>query len=106
MMDGLYASSQSRIARTALPIGTLCTAHSCLYGGGAPCWRQEPSILSRSVAGAAAFGYPNSTAFKRAAVTAAISRAGFSLPVSGQIAYFMPFHTLMFTACDPIYDTP
>ena len=40
--------------------------------------------------------------FKRAAVIAAISRAGFSLAVSSQIAYFMPFHTLIFTVCDPI----
>jgi hypothetical protein len=44
----------------------------------------------------------DSTALKRAAVIAAISRAGFSLPVSGQIAYFMPFHTLMFTVYDPV----
>jgi hypothetical protein len=44
----------------------------------------------------------DSTALKRAAVIGAISRAGFSLAVSGQIAYFMPFHTLMFTVCDPI----
>jgi hypothetical protein len=40
--------------------------------------------------------------FKRAAVIAAINRAGFSLAVSGEIAYFMPFHTLLFTVCDPV----
>jgi hypothetical protein len=44
----------------------------------------------------------DATALKRAAVIAAISRTGFSLAVSGQIAYFMPFHTLMFTVCDPV----
>ena len=44
----------------------------------------------------------DSTVFKRAAVIAAISRAGFNLGVSGQIAYFMPFHTLIFTICDPV----
>ena len=44
----------------------------------------------------------DSTVFKRAAVIAAINRAGFSLAVSGQIAYFMPFHTLLFTVCDPV----
>jgi hypothetical protein len=44
----------------------------------------------------------DATEFKRAAVIAAINRAGFSLAVSGQIAYFMPFHTLMFTVCDPV----
>jgi hypothetical protein len=44
----------------------------------------------------------DSTAFKRAAVIAAINQAGFNLAVSGQIAYFMPFHTLMFTVCDPV----
>jgi hypothetical protein len=44
----------------------------------------------------------DATALKRAAVITAISRTGFSLAVSGQIAYFMPFHTLMFTVCDPV----
>jgi hypothetical protein len=44
----------------------------------------------------------DATVFKRAAVIAAISRAGFSLAVSGQIAYFLPFHNLLFTVCDPV----
>jgi hypothetical protein len=39
--------------------------------------------------------------FKRAAVIAAINRAGFSLAVSGQIAYFLPFHTVLYEICDP-----
>ena len=30
--------------------------------------------------------------FKRAAVIAALNRAGFSLAVAGRIAYFVPFH--------------
>jgi hypothetical protein len=44
----------------------------------------------------------DSTVFKRAAVIAAINRAGFSLWVSSQIAYGMPYHNLLFTVCDPI----
>jgi hypothetical protein len=44
----------------------------------------------------------DATVFKRAAVIAAINRAGFSLAVSSHIAYFMPFHTLLFTVCDPV----
>jgi len=39
--------------------------------------------------------------FKRATVIAALNRVGFSLAVSGQIAYCLPFHTLLFTICDP-----
>jgi len=38
---------------------------------------------------------------KRAAVIGALNRAGLSLAVSGQIAYFVPFHTLLFELCDP-----
>jgi hypothetical protein len=39
--------------------------------------------------------------FKRAAVIEAINQAGFSLGVGGRIAYFLPFHTLLFETCDP-----
>ena len=39
--------------------------------------------------------------FKRAAAIAALNRAGLSLAVSGQIAYFLPYHVLLFTVCDP-----
>jgi hypothetical protein len=39
--------------------------------------------------------------FKRATVIAALNRVGFSLAVSGQIAYCLPFHTLLYTICDP-----
>jgi len=39
--------------------------------------------------------------FKRATVIAALNRVGLSLAVSGQIAYFLPFHTLLYTICDP-----
>jgi hypothetical protein len=38
---------------------------------------------------------------KRAAVIAALNRAGFSLAVSGQIAYFFPLHTMLYEICDP-----
>jgi hypothetical protein len=38
---------------------------------------------------------------KRAAVIAALNRAGLSLPVSAQIAYFAPFHTALYDVIDP-----
>lgn len=44
----------------------------------------------------------DATVFKRAAAIAAINRAGFSLAVSSQIAYFWPYHTVLFTVCDPL----
>jgi hypothetical protein len=44
----------------------------------------------------------DATAFKRAAVIAALNRAGLSLPVAGRIAYFLPFHTLLYAVCDPL----
>ena len=43
----------------------------------------------------------DSTVFKRAAAIAALNRAGFSLAVSGQLAYFLPYHTLLYEICDP-----
>src|SRR5665811_48475 len=39
--------------------------------------------------------------FKRAALIAALNRAGFSLAVSGRIAYFLPFDALLFAIWDP-----
>ena len=39
--------------------------------------------------------------FKRAAVIGALSEAGFSLAVAGRIAYFVPFHSVLFDICDP-----
>jgi len=38
---------------------------------------------------------------KRAAAISALHQAGFSLAVSGQIGYFIPFHTVLFEICDP-----
>jgi len=43
----------------------------------------------------------DATVFKRTAVIAALNRAGLSLAVSGQIAYFFPYHTWLFEICDP-----
>lgn len=43
----------------------------------------------------------DASALKRTALIGAINRAGWSLAVSGQIAYFLPFHTLLFECCDP-----
>jgi len=39
--------------------------------------------------------------FKRTAIIAAIKGAGFSLPVAGRIAYFLPFEELLFGVWDP-----
>jgi hypothetical protein len=43
----------------------------------------------------------DATVFKRAAVISALNQAGLSLAVAGRVAYFMPFHTLMYSVCDP-----
>ena len=43
----------------------------------------------------------DATVLKRAAAIAALNRAGFSLAVSGRIAYSLPFHTLLYEICDP-----
>ena len=44
----------------------------------------------------------DATTLKRSAVIAALNGAGFSLASSGRIAYFLPFHTLLYTLCDPV----
>jgi hypothetical protein len=44
----------------------------------------------------------DTTAFKRATVISTLNQAGFSLAVAGRIAYFLPFHTVLFTVCDPV----
>jgi hypothetical protein len=41
------------------------------------------------------------TVLKRAAVIGALNRAGFSLAVSGHIAYSLPDHTRLYEICDP-----
>jgi len=43
----------------------------------------------------------DATVFKRAAVISSLNQAGLSLAMSGRIAYCLPFHTLLFTICDP-----
>lgn len=40
--------------------------------------------------------------FKRATVCAALHSAGLSTRVAGQIAYFIPHHTFLYTVCDPL----
>ena len=44
----------------------------------------------------------DATVFKRAAVIYALNQAGLSLPIAGRIAYFLPFHTLLYAVCDPL----
>jgi len=41
------------------------------------------------------------TVLKRAAVIGALNRAGFSLAVSGQIAFSLPLRTMLYEICDP-----
>jgi hypothetical protein len=43
----------------------------------------------------------DASVFKRVATIEALNRAGLSLGVAGRIAYFLPFHTLLFEICDP-----
>ena len=43
----------------------------------------------------------DAAALKRAAAIGALNRAGLSLPVSGSVAYFLPFHTVLYEICDP-----
>jgi|SRR5580704_398338 hypothetical protein len=43
----------------------------------------------------------DATTLNRAAAIAAINQAGLSLQVSGQIAFWWPFHSLLFEVCDP-----
>jgi hypothetical protein len=42
------------------------------------------------------------TNLKRSAVISALHQAGFSLAVAGPIAFFLPYHTLLYEVCDPI----
>jgi hypothetical protein len=44
----------------------------------------------------------DATNLKRAAVISALNQTGLSLDVAGQIALFVPFHTLLYTICDPL----
>ena len=43
----------------------------------------------------------DATTFKRAAVIAAVNAAGCSLAIAGRIAYFLPFHAVLYEICDP-----
>jgi hypothetical protein len=44
----------------------------------------------------------DATTLKRTAVISALNQSGLSLSVAGQIALFMPYHTLLYAVCDPI----
>jgi hypothetical protein len=43
----------------------------------------------------------NAHTLKRAAAISALHQSGLSLAVAGQIAYLMPYHTLLYELCDP-----
>jgi hypothetical protein len=44
----------------------------------------------------------DATTLKRVAVIAALNQCGLSLAVAGQVAFFLPYHTLLYAVCDPI----
>lgn len=44
----------------------------------------------------------DATTLKRAAAIAALHQAGWSLAASGQIAYCLPLHRLLYEVCDPL----
>jgi hypothetical protein len=44
----------------------------------------------------------DATVFKRASVIGALNQAGLSLAVSGQIALYVPFHSVLYEIVDPI----
>ena len=44
----------------------------------------------------------DATTLKRAAVISALNQSGLSLSVAGQIALFLPYHSLLYAVCDPI----
>lgn len=44
----------------------------------------------------------DATTLKRAAMISALNRSGLSLAVAGQIAFFLPYHNVLFAACDPV----
>jgi hypothetical protein len=44
----------------------------------------------------------DATTLKRAAVISALHQSGLSLAVAGQMAYCLPYHSLLYLVCDPI----
>ena len=44
----------------------------------------------------------DATTFKRTAIISALNETGLSLAVAGQVAFFLPRHTLLYEVCDPI----
>ena len=44
----------------------------------------------------------DATTMKRVAVIAALNHCGLSLAVAGQVAFFLPYNTLLYAVCDPI----
>jgi hypothetical protein len=44
----------------------------------------------------------DATTLKRAAVISALNQSGLSLAVAGQIAFVLPYHTVLYSVCDPI----
>jgi hypothetical protein len=56
--------------------------------------------LTENVRGRGHVRLCDATVFKRAAMIAALNRAGFSIAVAGGIAFFLPFHTVLFDICD------
>jgi hypothetical protein len=78
---------------------------TCCTGLSVRAWRELIKLgavrTSTAARGRGRVRLCDATALKRAAVIAALNRTGLSLAVSGSIAYFLPFHTLLYALCDP-----
>jgi hypothetical protein len=44
----------------------------------------------------------DATTLKRAAMISALNGSGLSLALAGQVAFFLPYHTVLFAVCDPL----
>jgi hypothetical protein len=66
-------------------------------------WRELIKIGAvRTITAARGRGRVYAVTLKRTAVITALNDAGLSLASAGRVAYFLPFHTLLYTLCDPL----
>src|SRR6516164_3232482 len=68
-------------------------------------WRELiklEAVRTEEARGAGRVRICDRTNLKRSAVISALHQAGFSLAVAGPIAFFLPYHTLLYEVCDPI----
>ena len=68
-------------------------------------WRELiklKAVRTEEARGAGRVRICDRTNLKRSAVISALHQAGFSLAVAGPIAFFLPYHTILYEVCDPI----